>query len=52
MNSPFLKERGKGISSIWSNTYPLTPFQLEGGARNCPLSQLERDTGDSYTTGD
>jgi len=28
------KERGEGIGPIWSNAYPPTPFQLEGGARS------------------
>jgi hypothetical protein len=31
-DSPFLKERGEGIGPFWSNTYPPTPFQLEGEA--------------------
>jgi len=33
-DSPFLQERGEGIGPIWSNTYPPTPFQMEGGVRN------------------
>jgi len=40
-DSPFLKERGKGIGLIANFTYPPTPFQLEGGSKNCPNSTLE-----------
>jgi hypothetical protein len=43
-DSSFLQERGKGIGLIANFTYPPTPFQLEGGSKNCPNSPLKGES--------